>query len=34
MLLVYCPYCQVERPETEFSCRGQATLPAPPTLRK
>ncbi|MGV2976189.1 sarcosine oxidase subunit delta [Roseibium alexandrii] len=29
MLLVYCPYCQVERPETEFSCRGQAHIARP-----
>ncbi|MCL4140664.1 UNVERIFIED_CONTAM: hypothetical protein GTU68_026600 [Idotea baltica] len=33
MLLVYCPYCDVERAETEFSCRGEAHIarPADPT---
>lgn len=33
MLLVYCPHCGVERPEIEFSCRGEAHIarPADPT---
>ncbi|MTH98321.1 sarcosine oxidase subunit delta [Roseibium sp. RKSG952] len=29
MLLIYCPYCGVERPETEFSCRGEAHVARP-----
>lgn len=29
MLLIYCPYCQVERAETEFSCRGEAHIARP-----
>ncbi|WP_422376151.1 sarcosine oxidase subunit delta [Roseibium sp.] len=29
MLVVYCPYCGVERPETEFSCRGEAHIARP-----
>ncbi|WP_298820795.1 sarcosine oxidase subunit delta [uncultured Roseibium sp.] len=29
MLLVYCPYCKVERAETEFSCRGEAHIVRP-----
>ncbi|MEP4770530.1 MAG: sarcosine oxidase subunit delta [Roseibium sp.] len=26
MLLIYCPYCKVERAETEFHCGGEAHL--------
>ncbi|MEJ8474517.1 sarcosine oxidase subunit delta [Roseibium algae] len=29
MLLIHCPYCDVERPETEFVCRGEAHLARP-----
>jgi sarcosine oxidase subunit delta len=29
MLLVYCPYCDVERAETEFACRGEAHIARP-----
>jgi sarcosine oxidase subunit delta len=29
MLLIYCPYCEVERAETEFSCRGEAHIARP-----
>lgn len=33
MLLIYCPYCGVERPELEFHCGGEAhvTRPADPS---
>ncbi|WP_289034036.1 sarcosine oxidase subunit delta [uncultured Roseibium sp.] len=35
MLLIHCPYCGVERPETEFSCRGEAHIirPADPSTQ-
>ena len=29
MLLVYCPYCEVERPEIEFTCHGEAHVARP-----
>ncbi|MBO6507006.1 MAG: sarcosine oxidase subunit delta [Roseibium sp.] len=29
MLLIYCPYCGVERPETEFQCGGEAHIARP-----
>ncbi|MTI46115.1 sarcosine oxidase subunit delta [Roseibium hamelinense] len=29
MLLIHCPYCGVERPEIEFSCRGEAHIARP-----
>jgi sarcosine oxidase subunit delta len=29
MLLIYCPYCQVERSEMEFACRGEAHVVRP-----
>jgi sarcosine oxidase, subunit delta len=29
MLLIYCPYCEMERPETEFRYGGQAHLTRP-----
>ncbi len=29
MLLVYCPYCDVTRAETEFACRGEAHIARP-----
>jgi len=33
MLLIYCPYCEMERPEIEFKHAGEAHLirPAPAT---
>ncbi|MEP0234301.1 sarcosine oxidase subunit delta [Roseibium sp.] len=35
MLLIHCPYCGVERPETEFACRGEAHIirPADPSTQ-
>ena len=34
MLLIHCPYCQMERPETEFRYGGEAHIarPADPSL--
>jgi sarcosine oxidase, subunit delta len=29
MLLIYCPYCDVERAETEFHCGGEAHITRP-----
>ncbi|TYC63173.1 sarcosine oxidase subunit delta [Rhodobacterales bacterium] len=29
MLLIYCPYCQVERAEVEFRCGGEAHIARP-----
>jgi sarcosine oxidase, subunit delta len=29
MLLIYCPYCDVERAETEFHCGGEAHIARP-----
>ncbi|EFO29723.1 sarcosine oxidase subunit delta [Roseibium sp. TrichSKD4] len=29
MLLIYCPYCEVERSELEFACRGEAHIARP-----
>ncbi|WP_417669835.1 sarcosine oxidase subunit delta [Roseibium sp.] len=29
MLLIHCPYCQIERPELEFACRGEAHIVRP-----
>lgn len=29
MLLIYCPYCGVERAETEFHCGGEAHIARP-----
>ncbi|MBN9670343.1 sarcosine oxidase subunit delta [Roseibium aggregatum] len=29
MLLIYCPYCQVKRAETEFHCGGEAHIARP-----
>jgi len=29
MLLIYCPYCEVERAETEFRCGGEAHIARP-----
>ncbi len=29
MLLIYCPYCEVERPETEFHNGGEAHIARP-----
>lgn len=35
MLLIHCPYCGAERPETEFACRGEAHIirPADPSTQ-
>ena len=34
MLLIHCPYCQMERPETEFRYAGEAHInrPTDPSL--
>ncbi|KZM48305.1 sarcosine oxidase subunit delta [Labrenzia sp. OB1] len=29
MLLIYCPYCEIERAETEFHCGGEAHIARP-----
>ena len=30
MLLIHCPYCEMDRPEIEFAHGGQAHLTRPP----
>jgi sarcosine oxidase, subunit delta len=32
MLLIYCPYCEEERPETEFRHAGEAHLVRSPDI--
>ncbi|MGI9402683.1 MAG: sarcosine oxidase subunit delta [Rhizobiaceae bacterium] len=32
MLLIYCPYCQEERPETEFQGAGEAHIARPENI--
>ena len=32
MLLIYCPYCEEERPEVEFQHAGEAHIARPPDI--
>ena len=32
MLLIYCPYCEEERPEVEFRHAGEAHIVRPPDI--
>ena len=34
MLLIYCPHCKEERPETEFSYAGQAHIVRPKNMNE